>query len=187
MYRNFLFNCLFFGAKTPWLMLIGLIYTIVFGPMMTLADSTDQTLRPYPNDEEAEIWILNGQSNMQGSSPIPPGEHPELAPDPRIMMFNFDNTWMPAEEPLHRHYEATAPVYRKLYQKTPEEWKKLAEESRKGKAPHFGQVGPGFFFAKHLAKHIDRPIGLIPGAFGGLPIERWDPALKDQGGESLYG
>ena len=173
--------------KAPCMILIGLICMLVFQPNMMLAESPDQILRPYPNGEEAEIWVLNGQSNMQGSSRIPPGDHPELSPDPRILMFNLDNTWMPAEEPLHRHYEAVAPIYRNLYQKTPEEWAKLAEESRKGNAPHFGQVGPGFFFAKHLSNHIDKPIGLIPCAFGGLPIERWDPALKDQGGESLYG
>ena len=188
MYRNSLFIYLSFSSKRPWTALIGFMCVIFFKPDILPADSPDSVSHPYPNAEEAEIWVLNGQSNMQGSSPIPPGVTPEeLAPDPRIMMFNLDNTWMPAEEPLHRHYEAVAPIYRKLYQKTPEEWAQLAGESRKGKAPHFGQVGPGLFFAKHLAESIDKPIGLIPCAFGGLPIERWDPALKDQGGESLYG
>jgi sialate O-acetylesterase len=102
-------------------------------------------------------------------------------------MFNLDNTWQIAAEPLHRHYEATAPIFRSLYHKTPDEWMKLAELSRHGDAFYYGRTGPGMFFAKHLMQYLNRPILLVPCAFGGLPIEKWDPALMDQGGESLYG
>lgn len=138
-------------------------------------------------DAAAETWVLAGQSNMQGESPVPSGGDSELSPDPGILMLNLDNTWQVAAEPLHRHYEATQPIFRKLYQKSPDEWQHLGELSRRGKSFHFGHVGPGFFFAKRLHESLVRPIRLIPCAFGGLPIERWNPALKDQGGESLYG
>jgi sialate O-acetylesterase len=136
---------------------------------------------------EAETWVLAGQSNMVGEAPIPADEAVDLASDPDILMFNLDNTWQIAAEPLHRHYEATAPIFRNLYHKTPDEWSKLADLSRHRDAFYFGRTGPGMFFAKHLIGHLNHPILLIPCAFGGLPIEKWDPALIDQGGESLYG
>ena len=31
------------------------------------------------------------------------------------------------------------------------------------------------------------PIGLIPAAHGGTSMQQWNPALRDLGGESLYG
>jgi hypothetical protein len=136
---------------------------------------------------EAETWVLAGQSNMVGEAPIPANEVGDLASDPGIFMFNLDNSWQIAAEPLHRHYEATAPIFRNLYHKTPDEWTKLADLSRHGDAFYFGRTGPGMFFAKHLKQYLNHPILLIPCAFGGLPIEKWDPALRDKGGESLYG
>ena len=139
---------------------------------------------PYPGGAGAEIWVLAGQSNMQGVGPVPSGW--AFEPDPLIKMFNLDNSWMPAGLPLHRYFEAVAPAYRRHLQRTPEEWAQLSEKSRKGKIG-YRYVGFGLFFAEHLRKHLDQPIGLIPCALGGTSIAQWDPALKDKGGESFYG
>ena len=48
-------------------------------------------------------------------------------------------------------------------------------------------MGPGFFFAKSIVNATDRPVGLIPCAYGGTSTIDWDPARKAEGGASLYG
>ena len=139
---------------------------------------------PYPGRVDAEIWVLAGQSNMQGVAPVPAGWTFES--DPRIKMFNMDNRWIPAGVSLHRTFEAVAPAFRQHLHKTPEEWAGLSERSRKGEI-RYTHVGPGLFFAQRLRKHLDQPIGLIPCALGGTSMDQWDPALRVKGDESLYG
>ena len=174
-------------ARSRFIMRIFSLFLLIFtlGVLKLPAETpAGQPTHPYPGGEKAEIWVLAGQSNMQGVGPVPAGW--TFGPDPRIMMFNLDNTWMPAGLPLHRYFEATAPAYRNHLQKTPEEWAPLSEKSRKGEIG-YRYVGPGLFFAEHLRKHIDKPIGLIPCALGGTSIAQWDPALRVKGDESLYG
>lgn len=48
-------------------------------------------------------------------------------------------------------------------------------------------VGPGAAFAQAVLKETGRPIGLIPCAHGGSSMSAWDPALKHNGDDSLYG
>lgn len=48
-------------------------------------------------------------------------------------------------------------------------------------------AGLGVAFGKTLHQQIHVPIGLIFCANGGTSMEQWSPALRDYGGESLYG
>jgi sialate O-acetylesterase len=48
-------------------------------------------------------------------------------------------------------------------------------------------VGIGTAFARKIIDHCDVNIGLIPCAHGGTGMVQWDPALKTEGGASLYG
>lgn len=48
-------------------------------------------------------------------------------------------------------------------------------------------AGLGLAFANELYGRTKVPIGLIPCAKGGTSLWEWDPALRDQGRESLYG
>jgi sialate O-acetylesterase len=65
-----------------------------------------------------------------------------------------------------------------------EEYEELRERS---KETPLGGVGPGMFFARHLERFIDRPLGLIPNSPGGSTMKHWDPGLRDRKGDSLYG
>ncbi len=102
-------------------------------------------------------------------------------------MFNMDNTWIEAQEPLHRIFEAEAPIIR-LFRYNDgvsiEEYEKLRERS---KITPLGGIGPGLFFARYIAKFIDCPLGLISNSPGGSAMEHWDPGLRDRKGDSLCG
>jgi hypothetical protein len=139
---------------------------------------------------EADIWVLAGQSNMQGA-----GRTPDTLTDPKIWMMNLDNRWMVARCPLHRIFEATAPAYEiasyqlsgdpgKSMEKTRQFFREQAIISRQ---KPIGGVGPGIYFARQVLASTGRPIGLIPCALGGSTIDQWDPAGKIHGDSSLYG
>ena len=48
-------------------------------------------------------------------------------------------------------------------------------------------AGPGFPFALRMKQTTGVPQGVIACAHGGTRMSQWDPALKTQGGNSLYG
>jgi len=54
----------------------------------------------------------------------------------------------------------------------------LARRERDHPGAPLGGVGPGLFFANHLLKYIDRPIGLISCGVGS-PMKQWDPAQHE--------
>ena len=136
------------------------------------------TILPCPI--EADIWVLAGQSNMQGA-----GKLLQQSPgNPSIMMFNMDNTWQVAQHPLHRMFESVAPVHQTISKRPPEEWEELREQSKQSP---IGGVCPGLFFAQHLHANGIKNVGLIPCAHGGTSMSQWDPEKKNLGDESLYG
>ena len=143
-----------------------------------------------PCPVEADIWVLAGQSNMQGA-----GRTPDTLVDQKIWMMNLDDCWMVARSPLHRIFEATAPAYpiafyqlwgnpEKSMEKTRQFFREQAPISRQNP---IGGVGPGMYFARHVLAGTGRPIGLVPCALGGSTIAQWDPAGKIHGDSSLYG
>jgi sialate O-acetylesterase len=48
-------------------------------------------------------------------------------------------------------------------------------------------AGLGLPFAVEMVRRTGIPVGLVPCAHGGTSMDQWSPALKDQGGDSLYG
>lgn len=124
-----------------------------------------------------DVWVLAGQSNMQGVGDMIDVE----APSPLVHVYEFRERWAVAEEPLHRLLESPHPVH----------WwgMETAHEAAlrgEGEPPTKG-AGLGLPFAKAYARRTGVPVGLVPAAHGGTSMQQWDPALKDQGGESLYG
>nr|GMD31393.1 probable carbohydrate esterase At4g34215 [Ipomoea batatas] len=79
---------------------------------------------------------------------------PECLPNPSILRFASNNSWVPAEEPLHADIDVTKA--------------KVCE------------VGPGIAFANHLLKRDPAVgvIGLVPCAIGGTTLNEWLPAAK---------
>jgi sialate O-acetylesterase len=126
-----------------------------------------------------DLWILAGQSNMEGVGDL---ENIQ-PPDPRVHSFDQLDRWLVAEEPLHNlvgavdrvHWRGNPPV-----RLTGPELEAYNKQRKKG-------AGLGLPFAVEMVKRTGVPVGLIPCAHGGTSMAQWDPALKDKGGDSLYG
>ncbi len=129
-----------------------------------------------------DLWVLAGQSNMQGV-----GDLIDVEP-PHALVHNFDmaHQWATAEEPLHTLVSARNPVHwPRNAKREPEKFdgerlRKFLTERRKGS-------GLGLPFAARMVERTGVPIGLLACAHGGTSMDQWDPALKEKGGESLYG
>ena len=126
-----------------------------------------------------DLWVLAGQSNMQGVGDLIDVE----APSPLVHSFDMADRWQVAEEPLHWLFESVDPVHwRDLTD--PEERKRQAEQQRQTRTKG---AGLGLAFANEMVRRTGVPVGLVPCAHGGTSMDQWDPALKDEGGSSLYG
>ena len=129
-----------------------------------------------------DLWLLAGQSNMEGVGDLVDVQQP----DPMVHSFDMADHWGVAEEPLHTlvgaedrvHWRANAKgEYERL---AGDELQRYTQQRRKG-------AGPGLPFAVEMFKRTGVPVGLLPCAHGGTSMEQWSPALKDQEGDSLYG
>ena len=129
-----------------------------------------------------DLWILAGQSNMEG--------HGDLIdvqpPDPLVHTFDMADNWAVAQEPLHTTENAVDPIHwplnakREPEQLTGEKLATYIANRKKG-------AGLGLPFAADMLKFTGIPVGLIPCAHGGTSMQEWSPALRDRAGQSLYG
>lgn len=129
-----------------------------------------------------DLWMLAGQSNMQGV-----GNLRDLPlPSAQVYSFNMTDRWVPAEEPLHRVQDAVDSFH---WRNNPGEPKAplSGEALRKAIATRVKGAGVGLPFALEMVRRTGVPIGLIPSAHGGTSMDQWSPSLKDQGGAALYG
>lgn len=124
-----------------------------------------------------DVWILGGQSNMQGC-----GRWTHRAkPHPMVQAFYSNDRWAVAEDPLHNLWDAVDPVHHALaggqYAAPP----KLAA-ARRG-------VGPGVAFGQAMFKATGVPQALLACAHGGTSMSQWNPANLQPGeeGKCLYG
>jgi len=122
-----------------------------------------------------DVWLLAGQSNMEGIGDITG----RAKPDPLIRAFSMRREWRLATDPLHVLKESPDPCHT-LEPCTPEEGEKLRRTAAMG-------VGVGIFFAREMLRRSKVPQGLICVAHGGTSMKQWDSELKEQGGGSLYG
>jgi sialate O-acetylesterase len=124
-----------------------------------------------------DVWVLAGQSNMQGV-----GNRVNVeAPQPQVHTFAMSYEWRLAQEPLHTLAESPDPVHATFT--SDQERQNAIKSWRDGPKG----AGLGIAFAKEMVARTGRPVGLIASAHGGTSMGQWDPALKDQGGASLYG
>ena len=129
-----------------------------------------------------DLWLLAGQSNMEGV-----GNLAGLPlPSAQVNSFDMSDVWVAAADPLHSLPDSADRVHwRKnaqgqLQRLTGEAQAKYIATRRKG-------AGVGLPFALEMLRRTGVPVGLLPCAHGGTSMDQWDPALKDQGGDSLYG
>lgn len=97
-----------------------------------------------------DIWAVAGQSNATGYGRAPAADGPEAG----VHMLRQDGRWALASHPLHDGTGLLYPDIRETY--------------NAGHSPflHFGRI---------LARELRHPVGLIPAALGGSPLEAWHP------------
>ncbi len=125
-----------------------------------------------------DLWVLAGQSNMEGVGDLVDVE----TPSPFVHSYQSRERWAVAAEPLHWLGESPRLVHHRLEgrDRVPDEPDPRDPGRNKG-------AGLGLTFAKQRYAHMVVPIGLIPSAHGGTSMAQWDPALRDHGSASLYG
>ena len=123
-----------------------------------------------------DLWVLAGQSNMEGV-----GDLIDVTP-PRqqVMMLGMDGKWSQAEEPLHWLVDSPDPVHSGDAKTRSDRSAQTHKTRKKG-------AGLGLPFAAAMVEATRVPIGLVACAHGGTSMEQWNPAKKDDGGNSLYG
>jgi sialate O-acetylesterase len=123
-----------------------------------------------------EVWLLGGQSNMQGYGIIT-GKRPNT--EPRIKAYYLDDRWGIAQEPIGRVEISRHQAHLRLMNPP--------VTSRSRKNPGNTGAEPGLPFALERYRQTGVPQGLIACAHGGTTIAMWDPKTKSQGYDSLYG
>lgn len=118
-----------------------------------------------------DVWVLAGQSNMQGVGWL----SEKLRPMPMVRAFYMVDEWDTAVDPLHTLWCAIDPVHGGN------------PNAPRVEVGRWTGVCPGVAFSQDLYRKTGVPQGLIACAHGGTSMKQWDPALKKEGGKSLYG
>lgn len=129
-----------------------------------------------------DIWLLAGQSNMEGVGDLVNTEKPS----DRVHSFNQSDEWVNAKEPLHELPSAVDRVHWRKNAKGELE-RLTGDELAKYRAGRKKGAGLGLPFAIEYERRTGVPVGLLPCAHGGTSMDQWSPDLKDKGGDSLYG
>ncbi|MCE9612779.1 MAG: sialate O-acetylesterase [Lentisphaerae bacterium] len=114
-----------------------------------------------------DVWMLGGQSNMQGSG-VREAALPGMTP---VRAFYMHDHWDVARDPIHNTWNAVDPVHG---------GRPDGKDGGKG-------VGPGVSFGQAMYAYTGIPQGLIPCAHSGTSLTQWDPAHRSLGGYSYYG
>jgi len=148
------------------------------GPyVVSVADDTGAQQVIVDNILIGDVWLLAGQSNMQGVGAL---ENEPPAVD-SVRYFGMDYKWDVAHGRLHDYKNAAAQIYNKI--RAANNNGVLAFNPN---YPYTG-VGPGTAIGQTIFKKTGVPQGLLPVALGGTNMDQWDPKLKDQGKDgSLY-
>ncbi len=120
-----------------------------------------------------DVWLLAGQSNMQGVGVFPVRPVPVAR---AVRAFYMDDAWRPARDPIHNMWHCVDPVHIDL----------CGGVHPLPPPPDLGTC-PGPSFGQAMWRATGIPQGLIACAHGGTSMPQWNPALKRQGGKSLYG
>ena len=154
----------------------GLLWCITLCLLPLLAEAqvrSDEVLYPYPEGDRGDIWIMAGQSNMDGHCAI---RLEPVGPDPRILLFCMDNKWRPFEEPTIRMSFPHADM------KNPLEYNHTNTPTDQARG-----CGSQFFFAKYVMEEVKRPIGIFAACTGKSMPEVWNPDKAKEGDDFIYG
>ena len=156
---------------------LAIIDTLPAGGPYTVAVRIEDTITSVDGVLAGDLWILAGQSNMQGV-----GNMLDVEPaNPQVNMLAMNGVWRPAQEPLHILAESPDAVHGTF--NSEEERQTAIENAKNGPKG----AGLGMAFASEMVRRTGRPVGLICTAHGGTSMEQWNPAGREAGGASLYG
>lgn len=127
-----------------------------------------------------DVWILAGQSNMEGIGNMLHAPRPHE----KVRAFYMRDEWGIAAEKLHFLPEAVD-RFHNGYGAGPD--RPSRETLEKVRSQLVKGVSPGHAFGLEMLRRTGVPQGLIPCAHGGTSMAQWSPTLRDQGGASLYG
>ena len=136
-----------------------------------------------------DLWILAGQSNMQGRALLSDPRFRQ-EPDDAVRSFSMAGTWERAADPLHRLWESTTSAHRLIMRPgLPEADRGLSDDdlAARLRADPVQGVELGRPFGRAMARATGAPVGLIPAAHGGTSLAQWRPATGDAHGATLYG
>ncbi len=119
-----------------------------------------------------DVWLLGGQSNMQGCGFVP--KQP-LQADEQVRAFYMNDRWAVAKDPIHNMWECVDQVHIDIC------------GARPAKPGRDWGVCPGPAFGNEMRRLTGVPQGLVACAHGGTSMQQWAPGLKKEGGKSLYG
>ncbi len=97
-----------------------------------------------------DLWVLAGQSNMEGVGDL----IDVTPPDPRVMLLGMDGKWAQAEEPLHWLVDSPDPVHSG-------DARTRAERSAQEHKTRQKGAGLGLPFAVAMVDSTGVPIGLV--------------------------
>lgn len=129
-----------------------------------------------------DIWVLAGQSNMEGVGDLENVQEPH----PLVHNFTMAHRWELATEPLHWLIDSRDPVHYgnrlRGLDEAGRRQRRAADRERRTKG-----AGLGLPFAVEMVEHTGVPVGLISAAHGGTSMTQWDPSRREQAADSLYG
>ncbi len=117
-----------------------------------------------------DVWIVAGQSNMQGCGYLTGAAKPH----PSVRAFYMGDRWGVAKDTIHDLWNCVDQAHMDFRGARPEVLKYVG-------------TGPAVEFGKELRKRTGAPQGLIACSHGGTSMNVWSPALKKLKGKSFYG
>ncbi|MEJ5252647.1 MAG: sialate O-acetylesterase [Armatimonadota bacterium] len=124
-----------------------------------------------------DLWVLAGQSNMEGVGDLIDVEEPH----PLVHSYTMAESWEIAREPLHWLCCSVDSVH------NPNGVVPGDEQHAEWHRTRNKGAGLGLAFAKRMVEATGIPVGLVPCAHGGTSMTQWSPDLAHLGGGSLYG
>ncbi|GIV19716.1 MAG: hypothetical protein KatS3mg023_1467 [Armatimonadota bacterium] len=124
-----------------------------------------------------DLWVLAGQSNMEGVGDLIDVEPPH----PLVHNYTMAESWEVAREPLHWLCCSLDPVH------NPNPVTPGDEQHAEWHRTRNKGAGLGLPFAKAMVEATGVPVGLVPCAHGGTSMSQWSPDLAHLDGGSLYG
>lgn len=132
-----------------------------------------------------DLWILAGQSNMEGVGCVSETVDSEAIFD-SVRCYRHSNCWENATPVTHEPWLSSDLCVGGLWRKQRREslWGVEVPDMYDGKKVRKRAVGPGYYFAKKMFEITGVPQGVIPCALGGSSMEHWKKRTDTQ--DCLY-